>query len=188
MRILFVLLITNILSAELKLPTNFITNFNQSITNEKGKIIKYSGKLYFKQDINIYIDDSNQKREFSNKNFKWEYKSPTKKEVCSDGVEIIVVDHDLEQVTKYLIDDGLDLEKILKHAKPLTIRDYKAIYRDKEYLITLDESGRLKRIFYVDNLDNKVKIIFTDIEYNLANFSSLNLECPVNPDYDIIEE
>ncbi len=91
-----------------------------------------------------------QKREFSNKNFKWEYKSPNKKRSVVMELRLFVVDHDLEQVTKYLIDDGLDLEKILKHAKPLTIRDYKAIYRDKEYLITLDESGRLKRIFYVD--------------------------------------
>ncbi len=60
MKILQILIITAIfLSAELKLPTNFITEFNQTITNDKGKTIEYSGKLYFKQDINIYLDDLN---------------------------------------------------------------------------------------------------------------------------------
>jgi len=34
--------------------------------------------------------------------------------VCTDGTEIWVIDHDLEQVSKYLIEDGFDLEKDLK--------------------------------------------------------------------------
>ncbi len=120
MKILQILIIAPFfLYAELKLPTNFITNFNQTITNDKGKSIKYSGKLYFKQDINIYMDSLNNSREIKSRMFKWEYKRPTKKEVCSDGVELIVVDHDLEQVSRYLIDDGLDLDRVLRVAQPL---------------------------------------------------------------------
>jgi len=188
MRILSILLIATFLNAELKLPTNFITDFTQTITNDKGKVIKYLGRLYFKEDTNIYFDEFNQTREIKSQMFKWEYKSPTKKEVCSDGVEIIVIDHDLEQVSKYLVDDGLDLEKVLKLAKPITTKDYKAVYKDTEYLITLDEKDRLKKIFYVDSLDNRVKIIFTNMRYNVLNFKVSNLECPIDPDYDIIEE
>ncbi len=75
---------------------------------------EYSGKLYFKQDINIYLDDLNSSREIRSRLFKWEYKRPTEKEVCSDGVELIVIDHELEQITRYLIDDGLDLERGFK--------------------------------------------------------------------------
>jgi len=188
MRILSILLIATLLNAELKLPINFVTNFNQIITNDKGKVIKYSGKLYFKQDINIYVDEFNRTRELKSKMFKWEYNSPTKKEVCSDGFEILVIDHDLEQVSKYLVDDGLDLEEVLKLAQPITTKDYKAVYKDTEYLITLDEFDRLKKIFYVDSLDNRVKILFSNMKYNVLNFKSSNLECPIDPDYDFIEE
>ncbi|NPA61571.1 MAG: hypothetical protein GXO06_04750 [Epsilonproteobacteria bacterium] len=189
MKILQILIITAIfLSAELKLPTNFITEFNQTITNDKGKTIEYSGKLYFKQDINIYLDDLNSSREIRSRLFKWEYKRPTEKEVCSDGVELIVIDHELEQITRYLIDDGLDLERVLRVAKPITRRDYKATYRDIEYLITLDGEDRLERIFYVDSLDNRVKILFKGMKYNVLGFRSSHLECPAEPNYDVIEE
>ena len=189
MRILQILLLATIfINAKLSLPTNFITDFHQTITNDKGKVIKYSGKLYFKQDINVYFDEYNQTKELKSQRFKWEYNSPTKKEVCSDGVEILVIDHDLEQVSRYLVDDGLDLEKVLRLAEPISSKDYKAIYKDTEYLTTLDNQNRLKKIFYVDNLDNSVKIIFSNMQYNVPNFQSQNLECPIDPNYDVIEE
>jgi len=189
MRILQILLISTLfVSAKLSLPANFITDFQQIITNDKGKVIKYSGKLYFKQESNFYVDEFKRPIEIKNQMFKWEYKTPTQKEVCSDGVEIVVVDHDLEQVSRYLIDDGLDLEKVLGLAEAVSTRDYKAVYKDTEYLITLDSQNRLKKIFYVDNLDNKVKILFFNIKYNIPNFKSSNLKCKIDPSYDIIEE
>jgi outer membrane lipoprotein carrier protein len=176
------------LQAGIELPNNFETNFIQTITNEKGKVINYKGKVDFKQEKEkLYLDDLNQTREFSSKLFKWSYKSPTKKEVCTDGMELLVIDHDLEQVSKYIIDEGLDLEEILKVAKRLTATDYKAIYRDVEYLITIDSKHRLKKIFYVDSLDNRVKILFTNMVYNIKSFDDKVLECPIDPSYDIIE-
>jgi outer membrane lipoprotein carrier protein len=176
------------LNANISLPNNFETNFNQTITNDKGKVIKYSGSVSFKQDRDVFIDKFNHKQVISSRLFKWSYTNPTKKEVCTDGVQLLVIDHDLEQVSKYLIDDGLDLEKVLKVAKKISTTDYKAVYKDIEYLITLDNRGRLKKIFYVDSLDNRVRILFTNMKYNSKSFSDKSLECPIDPDYDIIEE
>jgi outer membrane lipoprotein carrier protein len=175
------------LYADILLPDNFKSGFTQTITNSKGKVIKYEGEINFKQEREIFINEFNQTREISSKLFKWSYYTPTKKEVCSDGVQILIIDHDLEQVSKYLIDDGLDLEEILKVAQKLSSNDYKALYKDIEYLITVDNENRLKKIFYVDSLDNRVKIVFINMNYNSKSFNDKSLECPINPDYDVIE-
>ncbi len=176
------------LNAGITLPDNFESNFKQTITNDKGKVIKYSGRVYFKADRETFLNQYNQPEVLSSKLFKWIYSSPTKKDVCSDGTQIIIIDYDLEQISKYLIDDGLDLEKVLNVAQKISNKDYKAVYKNIEYLITMDSHNHLSKIFYVDSLDNKVKILFLNMKYNNPNFNSSNLECPENPNYDIIEE
>jgi len=160
------------LNAEILLPINFTTDFQQTITNDKGKVITYEGNVFFK-NVNQSL-------------FKWAYTAPTQKEVCTNGVQLIVVDHDLEQVSTYLMDDGINLEEILKLAKPISMTDYQATYRDIEYLITIDSKKQLKKIVYVDDLDNKVKIIFKNMNYN-AMVNIRDLECNAPQTYDIIK-
>jgi outer membrane lipoprotein carrier protein len=175
------------LNGGIVLPNNFETDFNQTITNDKGKIINYSGDVKFKQEITVLFDENGAERKISSKLFKWSYKIPTQKEVCTDGVQLIVIDHDLEQVSRYLIDDGLDLEEVLKVAKKISATDYTALYKEIEYLITTDENNRLKKIFYTDNLDNRVKILFENMSYDNKKFDDRGLECEEPQDYDIIE-
>jgi outer membrane lipoprotein carrier protein len=186
-KILFILLLTLNIGASIVLPNNFLADFEQTITNDKGKKINYKGTVVFKQEKEILIAENGTEQEFVSKFFKWNYNKPTHKEVCSDGIEIIVIDHDLEQVSKYLIDDGLDLEEVLKVAKQISNRDYKAVYKEVEYLITLNSKGELEKIFYTDNLDNRVKIVFKNMRYNVANFNDKYLECDIPKDYDTIE-
>ena len=186
--LLTISIFTIFLNAGITLPDNFESSFKQTITNDKGKVIKYSGRVYFKADRETFLNRFNQSEVLSSKLFKWIYSSPTKKDVCSDGTQIIIIDHDLEQISKYLIDDGLDLEKVLTVAQKISNKDYKALYKNIEYLITLDSNNQLSKIFYVDNLDNKVKIVFLNMKYNNPSFNSSNLECPENPNYDVIEE
>jgi len=188
MRLLLTISLVSIfLRAGISLPNNFKSDFTQTIRNSQGKVIKYAGEVNFKQERQIFINEFNQTEEISSELFKWSYNTPTKKEVCSDGVQLLVIDHDLEQVSKYLIDDGLDLEEILKVAQKLTLTDYKALYRDVEYIITVDNQNRLKKIFYVDSLDNQVKITFINMQYDSKSFTSKSLECPIESNYDIIE-
>ncbi|NOZ89974.1 MAG: hypothetical protein GXO60_01670 [Epsilonproteobacteria bacterium] len=186
-KLLLILVCTIGIGANISLPDNFITDFNQTITNDKDKEIKYYGSVVFKQEKEILVSENGTQQEVVSKLFKWNYKKPTDKEVCSDGIQLIVIDHDLEQVSRYLIDDGLDLQKVLEVAQQISNRDYKAVYKDVEYLITLDNNGKLKKIFYTDSLDNRVKIVFSNMQYNSKNFDDKSLECAVPDDYDTIE-
>ena len=164
--------LTMILQADISLPNNFETDFQQSITNDKGKVIKYTGSVFFKNSNTRSL-------------FKWSYASPTQKEVCTDGTQLIVVDHDLEQVSTYLIDDGVNLEAILKVANKISEKTYTASYKEVEYLIYLDERKQLQQIVYVDNLDNAVKIIFNNMNYNTSVTQNV-LECDAPDTYDEI--
>jgi outer membrane lipoprotein carrier protein len=174
------------LNAEIILPSNFKTDFEQTITNDKGKIIQYEGNVLFLTRKDTLANAQGEPTLYTRSIFKWSYTVPTKKEVCTDGIQLIVVDHDLEQVSNYLIDDGINLEAILKIAKQISITTYQATYKEVEYLITLDAKQQLKQIVYVDNLDNKVKIIFTNMNYDTTiEFSDLDCNSPEA--YDIIK-
>ncbi len=174
------------LNADIVLPDTFTTNFEQTIINEKGKVIKYEGKVLFKNIKEILSTPEGGDETYTRSLFKWSYTAPTQKEVCTNGVELTVIDHDLEQVSHYLIDEGVDLEQVLKLAQPLTKTDYKATYKDIEYLITMDKNQHLKKIVYVDALDNKVKIIFNNMIYN-SLVKEQELECQTPSGYDVIE-
>ena len=171
MRLLsLLLLLSSMLFSSIALPENFRANFEQKITNTKGKVIKYEGKIFF-SDKNI---------------FKWSYLSPTKKEVCTDGVELLVVDHDLEQISAYYITEGLDIFKVLNKAKPHSKNIYVAVYEGKSYTIQLDAKGKLHSIAYYDQLDNKVQIIFTNMNYGKGKLPSKKMKCNYPNDYDMI--
>jgi outer membrane lipoprotein carrier protein len=176
------------LNAEITLPNNFQSEFKQSITNDQGKVIKYDGNVIFNKITESFFGNAgSSEQSYSRSLFKWNYSSPTKKEVCTDGSQLIVIDHDLEQVSNYTVDEGIDLEGILKVAQKITNVDYKATYKETEYIITLDNSEQLSKIVYVDNLDNGVKIIFDNMNYNNASFDVTKLECHSPKEYDIIQ-
>lgn len=173
MRFLVLLVISSIMVfAVIELPKSFQANFTQTITNPKKKVINYSGKVRF-------LDESF---------LKWEYVEPTKKEVCTDGFELLVVDHDLEQVSAYLINKGFDLAKILKEAKIYKKNIYVAEHESKRYTIQLDSKGQLHSVAYFDNLDNKVQILFEDIKYGKSKLTMKDMQCNYPKTYDIIRD
>ena len=179
--LIWLLTLSTLLSADINLPQNFKTDFHQTITNEKGKIINYEGTVVFKN-----LEHTGQESISTRSLFKWSYTMPTEKEVCTDGTSLIVIDHDLEQVSTYMIDDGINLEEILKIAKKISEREYQASYKEVEYLISLDEKEQLKQIVYVDNLDNAVKIIFKNMNYSPV-INQNDLDCNAADTYDIIK-
>ena len=164
------LLLSTVLFSSIALPENFQANFEQKITNTKNKVITYKGKVFF-SDKNL---------------FKWSYVSPTQKEVCTDGVELLVVDHDLEQISAYYITEGLDIFKVLNNAKPHNENIYVAEYEGKNYTIQLDNKEKLHSIAYYDELDNKVQIIFTNMNYGKGKLPSKKMKCNYSNDYDMI--
>ncbi len=157
-------------AASIMLPENFQADFIQKITNPKKKVINYRGKVHF----------SNKKL------LKWEYIEPTKKEVCTNGSELTVVDHDLEQVSNYRVHQGFDFTKIVKRAKVYKKNIFTAKYENINYTIQVDAKQRVQSIAYFDELDNKVQIVFKKVKYGKGNLSKKNITCKVPKDYDII--
>lgn len=172
MRLLSLLLLAvSALSANIELPENFQADFTQKITNTKEKVITYRGKVRFSNETL----------------FKWSYKEPTLKEVCTNGLELLVVDHDLEQVSAYRIADGIDISKILEKAKPHSENIYVAAYENKQYTIQVDNKQKLHSIAYYDDLDNKVQIVFKHMKYGKGNLSSQSMKCNYPKNYDMIQ-
>lgn len=164
------LLLSSMLFSGIELPVNFQADFEQKITNTKKKVITYEGKVLFSDK----------------KLFKWLYVSPTQKEVCTDGVELLVVDHDLEQVSAYVIARGLDISKVLEKAKLHSENIYIATYEGKNYTIQLDQNKRLQSIAYYDELDNKVQIRFINMKYANGKLDTKKMKCHYPTDYDMI--
>jgi len=172
MKLLSLLLLAiSTLSANIELPENFQADFTQKITNTKEKVIRYSGKVRFSNETL----------------FKWSYKEPTKKEVCTNGLELLVVDHDLEQVSAYRITQGIDIAKILKKAKPHSENIYVAEYQNKQYTIQVDNKQKLHSIAYFDDLDNKVQIVFKHMKYGKGNLPTEGMKCNYPKNYDMIQ-
>ena len=165
-----VILLSTLLFSDIKLPENFSADFTQLITNTKKKVIHYSGIVRF-TDAKL---------------FKWSYLEPTKKEVCTDGKELIVVDHDLEQVSAYYISKGLDIAKVLGKAKRYSKHIYVAEFDGTKYTIQLDSAQKLQSIAYFDELDNKVQIVFKEMHYGKGNLPSKEMKCNYPVDYDVI--
>ena len=151
---------------------SFQAHFKQTITNDQKKQIIYQGKIDFS----------------SPNHFKWRYSTPTKKEVCTDGVKLQVVDHDLEQVSTYMIDKGLDLPAILKSAKLHRKSVYVAKYQGKSYTIQVNSRQELSRIAYKDDLDNTVLIVFSKMRYGKKKISGAQMRCGYPDAYDRIGE
>ncbi|CAA6812130.1 MAG: Outer membrane lipoprotein carrier protein LolA [uncultured Sulfurovum sp.] len=184
--LLSLLALSATLSATITLPQNFETSFSQTITNDQGKVINYAGSVLFKSQEQHFLNAMEEETVYSRNLFKWSYTLPSQKEVCTDGTQLIVVDHDLEQVSNYMVDNGINLNEILKIAEKTSSKDYKAFYKDTEYFIQLDAKEQLEEITYVDSLDNKVKIVFTVMQYN-TRIEDSSLECKIPDMYDIIK-
>ena len=172
MRILLLILTANIyiFAATIALPENFTANFTQKITNPKKKVINYSGKVRFSDKTLL----------------KWEYMEPTKKEVCTNGLELLVVDHDLEQVSNYLINKGFNLTEILKKAKLHSAHIYVAEYQGKKYTIQTDKKEQLQSVAYFDDLENKVQIVFKKVKYGKGKLPVKTMQCNYFKAYDMI--
>jgi len=162
--------VTSTFANGIVIPTAFKANFTQIVKNTKGKVIKYRGTIVFNSPSET----------------KWIYNYPTKKEVCSSGNNLVIIDHDLEQVSYYTIDKGLNLSKVLRSAKLHKGRTYVANFKGKNYTIVLTPTGKIEQIAYMDNLDNQVNIIFTNTNYFDKLLNPRKFICARPKGYDAI--
>jgi len=165
-------LLGTVLSAQgiVELPKSFKSKFTQTITSDQNQKIVYNGEILFNTPDQ----------------FKWRYTSPTKKEVCTDGRHLLVVDHDLEQVSSYRLTKGLDLPAILRNAKPHRKSVHIAKYRGTYYTIQVNSRGELSRIAFKDDMDNNVLIVFSQMSYRNKPLPKSAMQCPQPKRYDRI--
>ncbi len=166
-----IFILSLVLSSDIKMPISFKADFVQKVTDKTKQVIKYSGKIY------MSVPDK----------LKWVYIKPSRKEVCSNGGMVTVVDHELEQVSFYRLDREFELYKLLTNAKHYKENIYLAKYKDRQYTIALDDKKRVEQIAYRDDMDNIVNIHFYNIEYLDKPIKDSKMECPYPKNYDIIE-
>ncbi len=169
--IIIAFLYTNVVFAQnIKIPVAFKASFIQQVKNNKGKIIKYRGKIFFNSPSET----------------KWIYNSPTKKEVCTSGRRLVVIDHDLEQVSYYSIDKRFNLSKVLRDARLYKGNIYTTKFKGKLYTVVVNKRGEVQQIAYKDNLDNTVNLIFTRMRYLRKLLPSSKFVCARPKNYDTI--
>jgi outer membrane lipoprotein carrier protein len=155
----------------ISLPTSFASKFVQTITNPKGKVLKYTGVLAYSDTYFV----------------KWNYQTPTKREICSSGQFIIIVDHDLEQISKYETSETLNIIEIVSKAKKVKKNIWVTKKDNKLYTIRVDSKNKINSIAYIDKLDNKVQILFKKMTYRNKSLPSKLMLCKEPKNYDIIQ-
>lgn len=147
---------------------SFHSKFDQTITDENGKTIRYQGEMWASKPQNAL----------------WVYQKPIQKSVYVTGQNITVIEPLIEQVTLRRLDDEIDFLQIVQKAKRLDDERYSATVNGQNYSVVFKD-GILSSISYTDGFDNKV----------LINFLSPVQNRPVDPsrfkplipaDYDVI--
>lgn len=149
---------------------SFQANFMQTITNNSKSNIEYKGEVFIK----------------SNGNILWKYKEPIIKNVYVNNNFAIVDEPELEQAIFTSLENEINVIKLLKDAKKVSNNRYEAKLHNVNYFIeTKDE--QISSISYSDELENKIKINFSNIKQNMPINNELFKF--VAPDYyDIIRK
>lgn len=163
--LLFTLSFSDIISL-----TSFQANFTQTITDEKGKVLSYSGSI------------KALKPQFA----VWSYKIPVEKKVYIDNRNIVIIEPELEQVIMRNVKGNFDFFSMLKNAKQLDENNYVASFEESKLYIRLKDS-KVFSLSYKDEFDNDVKIIFTQqLQNEVIKPEVFNVSYP--QDYDVIKE
>ncbi|EAL3922201.1 LolA-like outer membrane lipoprotein chaperone [Campylobacter upsaliensis] len=145
---------------------NYTSKFTQSVSSKNSQF-DYKGHFVLEKD-----------RAF------WSYESPSKKEIYINKNEIVIVEHDLEQVSFARLEKIPNLNAIFKQAKEITPNKLKANYENVDYFITLF-NDEVKSIQYTDEFENKVLITLHKPQKNTKiNSQIFKPKFPQN--YDIL--
>ncbi len=171
MKTLYLLiLLSTAIFANIKSFDSFSAEFNQAITNGEKQTISYSGVLYIKNQ-NMAL---------------WKYKKPIDKSIYIKDGSVVVIDRDLEQVIFSKLEKNLNIVELLKEAKEITSNHLQKEQDGVIYNMFL-ENGELRRVEYIDSLENITVIKFLNVELNKLHDDSIFT--PTIPrDYDVIKK
>ncbi len=159
MKIIILFFIT-ILSFGIELPKEFSADFNQTIISNNKKLI-YKGKIFYNKG-----------------NIVWKYTYPTEKIIWILD-KIYIYEPDLYQVT-ITKRDKTTLNEIIKNAKKIKNNLYESTIKDKKIYFIYDRT--LKKLYYTDDVGNKVKINFYN-QKKSVNKKAFDLKLPEDVDF-----
>ncbi|GHS86521.1 outer-membrane lipoprotein carrier protein [Campylobacterota bacterium] len=160
---------TTLAAAEIDFKT-LSMSFEQRVTNEQNQTLKYSGKLWLKQPS------------FA----RYDYEKPVKKTIAIANKSVLMIEPDLMQVTRFESEIAVNIIELWKKGKSVGAGKREATINGIK--ITLEHSGeRFDRVYYTDDFDNFVEIVFSNHSRNIAIDDKFFLP-PVPKNYDIIRQ
>jgi outer membrane lipoprotein carrier protein len=170
--LILVIVFVSSLSASINLDNlkSFKASFTQTIMNETNKTIVYKGDVFIKNSGKVL----------------WKYKTPIIKNVYVINNVAIIDEPELEQAIYTTLENSIDMLKLLKEAKKINENIYQTNLYNRNYMITMKED-KIYSLSYVDELENKILIVFNEAEQNIEIEDDLFQFLP--PDYyDIIKK
>ncbi|MBN2816935.1 MAG: outer-membrane lipoprotein carrier protein LolA [Campylobacterales bacterium] len=149
---------------------SFEAEFIQTITDEKGKELSYSGKLKAKKPQFAF----------------WSYETPIEKRVYIEKGRITIVEPEIEQVIVRNIRSDFDFFSLIQNAKKISQNRYTAEFEGSKVNIEIHNS-LISTLHYKDKFDNDVTIHFQKQKENSRLASEL-FEADYPREYDLITE
>lgn len=162
--------LTLTLAASPKEINSFNSKFVQTIVDDNGKKIVYSGELWASKPQNAL----------------WVYQKPIQKSVFINGQKITVIEPQIEQVTLRTLDGEIDFLQIIQKAKKVDEDKYSATVKGQTYNVTF-KNDLLSSIGYTDGYDNRVTILFSNPTQNKP-IESAKFKPLIPEDFDIIKD
>lgn len=150
--------------------TSFMADFNQTITDDKGEVLAYSGSI------------KAQKPQFA----LWSYKTPVEKKVYMSNNRIVIIEPEIEQVIIRGIKGDFDFFSMIQNAKKIDKDNFVASFEESKFYIKMKNS-KVSTLSYKDKFDNDVKIVFTQqIQNSEISPEVFKVSYPL--DYDVIRD
>jgi len=148
--------------------SSFNSKFEQTIIDDNGKTIRYSGELWASKPQNAL----------------WVYQKPIQKSVYINAQKVTVIEPAIEQVTLRTLDNEIDFLQIIQKSKRIDDDHYTATVKGQTYTIAF-KNDILSSISYTDGYDNRVTIKFIAPLQNKA-IDPARFKPTIPKDFDII--
>ena len=129
--------------------SSFEADFTQSITDDKNKVLTYSGHIIASKPQNA----------------KWSYDTPVRKDVYINRFKVVIVEPEIEQVIVRNVESKFDFFKMISNAKEIKKDTYLANFNDSQFTV-VQTKNLIESISYIDEFENRVKIVFKNQKQN----------------------
>ena len=147
---------------------SFEANFTQTIVNDKNNTLTYQGHVLARKPQLAL----------------WQYTKPVEKSIYITHTQAVIIEPEIEQVYIQNIKSSFDFFNVIKNAKKVSSNTYIAEFQETKYTITIKEN-RLISISYLDELENRVLIVFSkQVQNKPIDKKIFTPNIPL--DYDII--